>query len=561
MPFYYKWNPFFPTDKEKEKESAYKQRRGPVDWYDFMERMTDQGKPVFKRKGGGASNPQTFWMQWTAFNKHSYQPYRFMYAVPYPEPVYFNTVDIMCGSTWLWWYYAKIREGIAMSPFAQAHGTLLMKQSYQRKDAREMLATVQTLKTVLLNLESDLEKIKEQKLAFDHQDEEQIKGLFVDNYGGPSRSWTALARSVPLVRTALTWFYHLNAEDKAGQLKQADEFVNKTELNPAVANYLKRKVEEYWNWRQSYFDFLTKTQDQIIGNLRQQRANLQLYMRWAVRNIQESENIIIPYDEMMGTFAEAEEEFPQLTPYVAVVTQHYYDARQWEFVHDYCFPYWPAVVIQETMQWNPDIPAGNKFVRGDAIIANGALHHEDREYLFTEMEHSKTDFIELMKSAGGFSDGELAQLGLGPTPEESLGEIKERIGALEGKAADKKFGLTERDHEELMELRKHAKELADKIAKEQIDKNVATPEAAKAVKKEIKNAFGDEVKNYPVRRVQFEIFSEQLIKSLEPWFEIFGSDILERINTRQTKAEWIAENAKFYFWNNMKRAMGWTIPD
>ncbi len=534
----------------------------PTKLRDFLNEMSYEGNRIFDN--ANFEKTGEFWGSMGFAPMGANAPYNnptlHLYEAGVPEPFFYAIVDGLCGSSGLWWNYSKVREGISISPMAQAHGTILMKQSYQRKDAKDMLATVQTLKTVILNLESDLEKLKEQKNAFDAGNEEQIKGIFVDNYGGPSRSWTAIARAVPLVRTALTWFYRIDEKNKGGQIAQVDASVKSEELNPAVANYLKRKIEEYWAWRESYVPFVQRTYNGILENLRQQRANMQLYMRWAAKNIQEAENMLLPYEEMKHTFAVFNEEFPQFGGKIYSVTEMFFDAiSNWAIVKDMCAPWSPAIACELTLAYNPDLPQW-KFSRVAAFFYYGSIHKKKLDYLKKKMKTEQEDFLELMKQYGRYSDEDLARMGLGPTPEE--------------KKADEYYSLKEKE-EELKkrggdltpEEKAHLRDLGVKIGREIAEKNLPSKEAEESLTKELQDMFGG-IKlgsgnggtSRPWHEVTGEL-EEQIVGAMRPWFYLFGSDLIDRFDTRRKRSDWIAQSNFHVFLGGYKRGMGMLTTD
>lgn len=520
----------------------------------FMENMYYQttAKPLFVgddwlKKRGKPPWTDMYWERWLYWAKAPFMPIFNAFEVGTPEPMFYAVADGLNGTAGLWWDYTKVREGISISPMAQAHGTVLMKQSYQRKDAKEMIATVQTLKTVLLNLESDLEKIKEQKKAFDSKNEEQIKGIFVDNYGGPTRSWTSMARAVPLVKTALTWFYRCDEKSSKGQMDQVDGFVKGGELNPAVANYLKRKVEEFWNWRDSYGTFIQRTYSNILENIRQQRANLQLYMRWATRNIQEAENMLIPYEEMRAHGDVLNEEFPQFGGKLYTVTEMFHEGWKWGFIKDLCKPWHPAIATTLVFAYNPDLPQ-YKFCRGALTHTYGSIRHNDLKSLQEKLKKQNDDFIEVMQAYGGYTDEQLGAMGIKPTEEE---KEMEKYHDLKGKEDQ----LSEADKAEM-------KKLGEKIGMEIAEKGEEPAESEQSLTKELKEAFaGFKPKSGGSRSASWsdtvDNFSTALVDNLRPIFYMFGSDFVDKLDTRQKRSDWIAQTSFNKFYHRLKQANSW----
>ena len=535
---------------------------GRVTLVDFMQKMDYEGYPIYQSDEMIKKSNKPFsgyWDQWTFFGRVPWMPLVFGFEVPTPEPLFYSVVDGLCGTAGLWWTYIKVREGISVSPLSPTHGTILMKQSYQRKDAKEMLATVQTLKTVILNLESDLEKLKEQKKAFDDKDMEAIKGLFVDNYGGATRNWTTLARSVPIVKSALTWFYRIQKNSLNDMTAEVDEYVNKGELNPAVANYLKRKVQEYWNWRSAYIPFLQRTYHGILQNIRSQRANLQLYMRWASRNIQEVENMIIPYEEMKHLGMIFDEEFPQFGAKLYTLTEQFYQADNWPQIRDLCRPWIPCISSILLFAYNPDLPQ-YKFCRGYMLFGYGSMKGRDLEKLQARLKKQNDDFIELMKSYGGYSDEQLSAMGLVRTEEEVAADRYHDLLNLknDGKGTGEDW-LTAAEENEL-------KALGVKIGAEIAEKGESPQESETSLRKEFKDMLsgfkiGGGTKGgagTPRGIIQkTDALQEGLINTLKPLFYLFGSDLIDRLDSRKKRSDWIAQTSMLKFYNNFKKNQGW----
>ncbi len=549
-------------------------KQGRVTLDDFLEKMYyDSGTGPLKGRvySASPSNPLAkkwgYWGRWNTWDNAQWQPHALIFGVPLPEPIFHTIADYMCGTTGLWWEYIKVREGIAFSPMSRVQGDMLGKQSFQRKDAREMMATVQTLKTVILNLESDLEKIREQRNAFQNNSPEQVKGLFVDNYGGPSRSWSALAHQVPIVRSALTWFYRLDEKKpellglkkgdresegdfqrkwldavKADMEKQAEEFVKSEELNPAVANYLKRKVQEYINWRIEYKSFVQRTYESIVNNLNQQRANLQLYMRWATRNIQEAEKMIIPYEEMDAQFGIFAEEFPQFAPMAYTVTEMYYDPEQkWPIVMDRMKPWIPCITIQLLMSYNPELQ-GNKFVRGFTVITYGVMHEDDKRKLKGKLTLQNNDFATIMKTYGGYNDSDLAEMGIAQTKDE---RSKDRYKELKAKGS-----LTAEEKAEISRL-------AEEIGAEEMEKGKTPAQAKASIVKGLSDWFNPKAGgDAGVYRSAID-WRGKFLAGMTPVLEFFGNDVPKTFDTRLRRASWFSYNSFFRVYRGIKSNMGW----
>ncbi len=537
-----------------------------------------------KVKPSGQNAKWGYWGRWNNWGKAHWQPHALIFGSTLPEPIYYNVVDMMCGTTGLWWDYTKIREGMAASPASRAHGEILGRQSFQRKDAKEMLATVQTMKTVILNLESDLEKIKEQRTAFHNSNVEQIKGLFVDNYGGPSRSWSALAHQVPIVKSALTWFYRLE-EKTPEQLKmkkdsgesdsafnsrwqkecqkdmeaQVDVFVSKEELNPAVGNYMKRKIQEYWTWRSNYGSFINKTYNSIIQNIRQQRANLQLYMKWAKRNIQEAENMFIPYEEVDSIYGMFAEEFPQFAPLFYTVTDMFYDPeKKWPIVVDRLRPWVPCMAFQLLMTYNPDVH-GNKFVRGFLVMSYGVMSTRNKGILKDKLSKEKASFMEIMKTYGGLSDDEIRSLGLTETADEKKAQKyddllyeKDQI-----EAVSKTHNFSDDKQKRLEEIKNELHTLGQQIGLDEIDKGKPPAEAKKSIMKEFEAWFNPVVRKDKELYYEAWEWRETFFDNLKPFLAFLGNEVPKLMDTRKRRASWFAYNTFHKVYHGQKAANGW----
>lgn len=528
----------------------------------------------------GANAKWGYWGRWNNWGKAYWQPHALIFGSTLPEPIYYNVVDMMCGTTGLWWDYTKIREGMAASPASRAHGEILGRQSFQRKDAKEMLATVQTMKTVILNLESDLEKIKEQRDAFSNSNVEQIKGLFVDNFGGPSRSWSSLAHQVPIVKSALTWFYRLE-EKTPEQLKmkkdsgesdpafkarwqkecqkdmeaQVNSFVSKEELNPAVGNYMKRKIQEYWTWRSNYGSFINKTYNSIIQNIRQQRANLQLYMKWAKRNVQEAENMFIPYDEVDSIYGMFAEEFPQFAPLFYTVTDMFYDPeRKWPIVVDRLRPWVPCMAFQLLMSYNPDVH-GNKFVRGFLVMSYGVISTRNKWKLKDKLEKEKASFMDIMKTYGGLSDEEIRSLGLNETEDEKKAQKYDDLTYEKDQL--EKGASSDKDRERLANLKKELHTLGQQIGLDEVDKGKTSAEAKKSIMNEFENWFNK--KTFKDKELYYEAWEwrETFLDNLKPFLAFLGNEVPKLMDTRKRRASWFAYNTFHKVYHGQKATNGW----
>lgn len=361
----------------------------------------------------------------------------------------------------------KLYEKFYYSEASQLHGNMLQKQTYQRNQAKELLASIQSLKTAIINIESDLEKLNEQLEAFKDGDWQQIKGLFIDNYGGPQRSWNAMARNVPMVRMAMTWFLRIDVShddpekmpiakfaklkitqstkpEKAGEIssemeglkkklqegadknkkadkERIDELVEEEQLNPAVANYLKRKFEEFWNWVVNYVEWITRTRNNVYDNLIQQKANLKLYMRWAADHIQKAQRMEMNPEDITGDFPEFNlRGSPKQI--LAADYMFYVSESNRADIYELCKPWIP--VILSSIVSATTVELQQKFTEVGFINYHGFFEKKDLNRILELSRGGGKDLLEVMKEAGAVTEEELPKIF---TPE----EIKEMKGEAE----------------------------------------------------------------------------------------------------------------------------------
>ena len=361
----------------------------------------------------------------------------------------------------------QLNENFYYTEASQVHGNMLQKLTYQRNQAKEFLQSIQNLKTAIINIESDLEKMEEQMRGFRDGDWEQIKGLFIDNYGGPTRSWSAIARNVPLVRMAMTWFLRLkvkkSSEDempikkfsklkitettetdkikdiqreiegtkkkldegakknKTLMLEEIDQLVKDEQVNPAIANYLKRKVEEFWNWVVDYVGWLSRTRNNIKQNAIQQKANLKLYMKWSADHIVQAKRMEMKPEEVTGDFPEfrfkgAPKEL------MASDFLFYTDVENRPDIYELCRPWVPIVLTSIVAATTVELQ--KKFMEMGFVVWHGYIHYDDLVTIKKLAETGGKDLLSVMKTAGAVTEDELPKIF---TPE----EIKEMKGESE----------------------------------------------------------------------------------------------------------------------------------
>ncbi|HDR53333.1 MAG TPA: hypothetical protein ENN60_01510 [archaeon] len=336
----------------------------------------------------------------------------------------------------------KLYETFSYSESSQLHGNMLQKQSHQRNQAKELLNTIQGIKTAILNIESDIEKLDEQLTAFKSGDWEKVKWLFIDNYGGPDRSWTAVARQVPLVRMSMTWFLRLKTLEKApletyigimpatpedqrkleelekqigkvsetnkqDYMKQIDTLVKDEQINPAIANHLKSKVQEFWNWVGHYASWLKKSRDKVRTNLVHQKTNMKMYMKWAADAIYQGERMDmnhVDYEKEMVDFAfrYTPREFSRME-YICAGT---YDQRP--EISERCKPWLPVILTK--IDVGTTVELQKKFSQVAFTHINGYMHKMDMNALTKHLEGGSKDLVGIMLRSGAMTKEEIQKM-------------------------------------------------------------------------------------------------------------------------------------------------------
>ncbi|MBR9681003.1 MAG: hypothetical protein GOU98_04240 [Candidatus Altiarchaeota archaeon] len=391
------------------------------------------------------------------------------------ESFIFDFVNVFAGTGGFKLEGLKLQERFFYSESSQLHGNMLQKTSYQRNQAKEYLASIQNLKTAIINIESDMEKMNEQLNAFKAGDWDQIKGLFIDNYGGPQRSWTAVARNVPLVRMAMTWFLRLQVKLKTGEampiqeftklkiteftktkdkdgkdllgplskkiserkakmkkaaqknkeimIAEIDELVKSEQMNPAIANYLNRKIQEFWNWVIDYVGWLTRNRNNIQVNLIQQKANLKLYMRWAADHILQSRS-----SEMESM--DLAEEMPEFdikgspSEMVRIDYLFYPNDQGRPDLFEVTEPWIP--VIGTSIMVATSVELQRKFMELATVTMHGYALIEDIEAISNYVKSPDSQLINIMLEAGAVTEDELPLIFTKEEIKEMKGEIEEK---------------------------------------------------------------------------------------------------------------------------------------
>ncbi len=396
-------------------------------------------------------------------------------TINYEDFVY-SWVSTFTGTGGLKLSGVKINEKFFYTEASRLHGEMLQKVALQRKDATEYLKAIQGLKTAITNIESDLEKLDEQLKAFQDGDWQQIRAIFADNYGGPQRSFTAIVRNLPIARMALTWFFRLEVpypdavpvqefaklkvgallpagkyskpdpekvkkiSEKLSRLKKAikegatrnkkamiekiDELVKAEQMNVAIAQFLKRKVEEFWNWVANYVEWLATNRNRIYENLIQQKANMKMYMRWAADHIMAAQRL-----EMDPSIASALSEYIHKgTPREAVMMEYIFYPSEDDRpdIVEACRPWVP--ILFTTFLAGLNVEVNTKYMEGAFVLHYGYTHKKTLEKILSLLDSNSRDLISVMINAGALTEDELPRL----FTQEEINELK-GVAQAEGK--------------------------------------------------------------------------------------------------------------------------------
>ena len=315
-----------------------------------------------------------------------------------PEPLYFEPYNYW-SNTW-GWKVVVIREGFAISETSHLFGQYAGQKDASRRSLRELMGTLYTVRHSILNMVSDKERLAEQVKAFKAGNKEQLKGIFVDNYGGQGRTWTEIARNVPLVKSALSWFY------KVDTVEEVDAAVKEEKLNPVVANYLKRKIQEFENWRNEYKDWVFSAHDTLVDQIAEQQQNEKLYEAWAKEGLIQSKRLQFDWDVVKAGISDFE--FSRFAPKAGyhVDLLFYKDDDQ---VKQLMKPWHPCVCIQLTIFYNPDLQ-GWKFTRSLHNHYYGAIHNKDLTTLqsWVNLDIQQSELRKMMALQAGVSMQELS---------------------------------------------------------------------------------------------------------------------------------------------------------
>lgn len=422
-------------------------------------------------------------------------PMNFWIEGAIPETIFFAPYSTLTN-TW-GWKYLMAREGFAVSETSHLYGQYVGQREAARRNLREIFGSLSAIRHSVLNLKSDQERLAEQVKAFKSKSEEQIKGIFVDNYGGQGRTWNELSRNVQVCKAALSWFFKIEAKDKDEAVEKIDKEVKDEALNPVVANYLKRKFEEYFVWKDEYKDWLFTTHDKITDMIQEQDASEQLYMKWAKDNLIAGKRLELDFDTVVSDLGSAE--FPRFAAKAAYLTEFFFwfaGAPFQQLMH----PWHPCIAIQMSIFYNPDLQ-GWKFTRSVMHHYYGVIHKNDVDKLqaWYNLDITEKDLHKMMILHSDISLDKMREL-------------------LEEKEA------------------KRAKE------KEKIEKKAGS----KDVEKEAANMFSDLGDGM---RDLYKAFGDTF---LLPW----GVDVYKRAESKRMRAEAYVHKWYMTYYNMMKKDFG-----
>lgn len=316
-----------------------------------------------------------------------------------PEPLYFEPYNYWYN-TW-GWKPIVIREGFVVSETSHLYSAYAGQREAARRNLRELMGTLYTIRHSVLNMMSDQERLAEQVKAFNEAGVEQIKGIFVDNYGGQGRTFTELARNVPMIKSALSWFYKVNT------VEEIDKAVEDGKLNPVVANYLKRKLEEFETWKQKYKEWLFTAHDRLVDMIDEQQHNETLYEAWSKDTLKQAKRLEFDWETVKGGITEFE--FSRFAPKAGYhIDLFFYNDS--DMVKQLMRPWLPCCLIQMTIFYNPDLQ-GWKFTRAQHQHFYGAMHSKDLDRLtkWVELDIKQSELSKMMALRAGMSLDELQE--------------------------------------------------------------------------------------------------------------------------------------------------------
>ena len=204
------------------------------------------------------------------------------------EPVYFWTLDFMRGTTpsGIGYEVSKVEEEFEASAGGSYFGELGARASAMQDRAMAILRQVNGVIKEIINLIYDLKEYEMRLGVYDHADpkkekdsnkrisaEHSLKSIWMDQVDVK----TGLGSINNLTRGDLQFVTLRDAFIQAKSIKDAD----KMDLNKRVRILLKKKLEEYFNWRGISEDELRKRFSIEKNYLKSQIDSLKLYTKWA----------------------------------------------------------------------------------------------------------------------------------------------------------------------------------------------------------------------------------------------------------------------------------------
>lgn len=321
-----------------------------------------------------------------------------------PEPIYMAPYDFYVQN--LSWPGYNIREGFAVSETSHQYGQYVGQREAARRSLRELMGALYAIRHSVLNLKSDLERMDEQVKAFKADNEELVKGIFVDNYGGQGRTFTEIARNAPIVKTALSWFYKISTKDMDDANKQIEAVVSSNELNPVVANFLKRKFQEYFTWKDEYKTWLFNTHDRMLDLIAEQESNEKIYEAWAKDNLISAKRLELDWDMVKDGISDIE--IPRFVAKIGYYVEQFYYMGGAQ-VAQLMEPWVPCFACCIGIFYNPELQ-GWKFTRSWFQFYWGSIHRKDLKILesWRDLDIKQTDLTKMlaMRAGVGFGDVE-----------------------------------------------------------------------------------------------------------------------------------------------------------
>ena len=204
------------------------------------------------------------------------------------EPVYFWTLDFMRGiqPSGLGFDVSKVEEEFEASAGGSYFGELGARASAMQDRAMAILRQVNAVIKEVINLIYDLKEYEMRLEVYDHADpkketnsskresaEHSLKSIWMDQVDVK----TGLGSVNNLTRGDLQFVTLRDAFMQAKSAKDAD----KMDLNKRVKIIVKKKLEEYLNWRKIGEEELRKRFSIEKNYLKSQIDSLKLYTKWA----------------------------------------------------------------------------------------------------------------------------------------------------------------------------------------------------------------------------------------------------------------------------------------